>query len=155
MGFQKKVNMFPARGVPGQQVGLNPLVDLLPVPVAGEGGVMTARAVWPGDVEGTVKNSGEGAPLGIVRRVMTGSVPADDEGAMLIQAGRPVAVVLRGDLLVMGAAAVTTGQKVFASLSTGELKGDEAGSAAEGWVETAWVVRASAAAGEVFPISNW
>lgn len=155
MGFQNRVNLFPARGVPGQQAGLNPLVDLLPVPVADAGGVMTARAVWSGVGEGTVKNSGEGAPLGVVRRVMTGSVPADDESSMRVPAGQPVAVVLRGDLLVTSAAAVTAGQKVFASLSTGELKGEAAGSTVEGWVETAWVVRASAGAGEVFPISNW
>ena len=74
---------------------------------------------------------------------------------MTILAGHSVAVVIRGDLLVSSASAVTAGQKVFANLATGALTGGTAGGTVEGAVETDWIIRESAAAGDVFHISNW
>lgn len=155
MGFQKHVSMYPAPGVPGQQAGLNPVAYLLPVPVAGEGGVLTGNAVWYDTQPGSVKNAGTGAPLGIAQRVMTGLIPPTEEATMTILAGHSVAVVVRGDLLVSSAGTVTAGQKVFANLATGALTGGTAGGTVEGAAETDWIIRESAAAGDVFHISNW
>ena len=155
MGFQKEVNLYPAAGVPGQQAGLNPIAHLIPVPVAGADGVVTVNAVWYDTQPGTVKNAGTGAPLGIAQRVLTGIIPASEEATMTILAGHSVAVVIRGDLLVSSASAVTAGQKVFANLATGALTGGTAGGTVEGAVETDWIIRESAAAGDVFHISNW
>lgn len=155
MGFQKEINLYPAAGVPGQQAGLNPMVHLIPVPVAGADGVVTGNAVWYDTQPVTVKNAGTGAPLGIAQRVLTGIIPASEEATMTILAGHSVAVVIRGDLLVSSASAVTAGQKVFANLATGALTGGTAGGTVEGAVETDWIIRESAAAGDVFHISNW
>ena len=157
MPFQNTVNMYPAAGVAGDQAGLNPVAYLLPVPVAGEGGVVTGRACWydPANTPGRVLNAGTGAPLGIAQRVMTGVIPCNEGATMTILEGHSVAVVTRGDLLVTSAAAVTAGQKVFASLTDGSLTGAAAGATVEGSVETGWTIRESAAAGDIFHISNW
>lgn len=171
MPFQNSVNMYPAAGVAGDQAGLNPVAYLLPVPVAGEGGVITGRACWydPDNIPGRVLNSTEGtttgegeqavttyeAPLGIAQRVMTGVIPCNEGATVTILEGHSVAVVTRGDLLVTSAAAVTAGQKVFASVTDGSLTGAAAGATVEGSVETGWTIRESAAAGDIFHISNW
>lgn len=152
--FQKKVNAYPAKGVPGQVAGFS-LAELKPVPMAGENGVQAGCAVWASNTPNTVQNSGTGTPLGMVRRVMTSTIAADQAATMHVQAGASVAVVVRGDMLVASAEAVSAGQTVFASLTTGELKGGAAGSTVSGFVETDWTVRESAAAGTVFLISNW
>lgn len=156
MSFQKQVNLYPALAAPGMQAGLNPEVMALPVPLADEDGVVIARAVWPvGGDPALVANEGTGAPLGIVRRVQDGILPVDDEASMIIPAGHPVAVVRRGDLYVISAAAVTAGQKIFANLTTGALTGAAAGATVAGAVETDWRAVTGAAAGDVFLISNW
>ena len=158
MAFQSIVNAAPARGVNGDRAGLNPCAYYLPVPVAASGGVVTGRACWisatdPNAV--TNATSGSSAPLGIAQRVLTGVIPSGQEATMVISAGMGVAVVVRSDLLVTAAAAVTAGQKVFASTTDGSLTGAAAGATVSGSVETNWVIRESAAAGEVFHISNW
>lgn len=157
MPLQKTISTYPAAGVAGDQAGLNPIAMLLPTPVAAEGGVITGRAAWYAADKAPyeVTNTGTGAPLGIVMRVLTGVIPPLEDATMTILAGMSVAVVRRGDLLVTSAAAVTAGQKVFANTTTGELTGGTAGGTVAGSVETDWIIRESAAAGMVFHISNW
>lgn len=160
MPFQKLVNTYPAAGVSGDQAGLNPLAMLLPVPVAGTGGVLTGRACWydPDNTPGVVLNATTEAalkPLGITLRVLTGVIPATEEATMTILPGHSVGVVLRGDLLVTSAEAVTAGQKVFAKIADGSLVGGTAGGTVAGAVETDWIIRESAAADTIFHISNW
>lgn len=160
MPFQKLINMYPAAGVNGDQAGLNPLAMLLPVPVAGAGGVLTGRACWydPSNTPDAVLNSTAtpaAKPLGIALRVLTGAIPATEEATMTILPGHSVGVVLRGDLLVSSAEAVTAGQKVFAKIADGSLVGGAAGGTVEGAVETDWLIRESAAVGTIFHISNW
>lgn len=156
MPFQKVVNLYPAGGINGQQAGLNPVVYLLPVPVAGAGGVITGHACWDDpNTPGRVVNAGSGAPLGIALRVQTGVIPCAEGDTVTILEGHSVAVVTRGDLLVTAAAAVTAGQKIFAKLADGSLSSAAAGAKVDDYVETGWTVRESAAAGEIFHISNW
>lgn len=157
MSFQKVVNLYPAGGINGQHAGLNPVVYVLPVPVAGKGGVITGHACWhdPDNTPGRVLNKGTGAPLGIALRLQTGIIPCDEGDTVTLPEGHSVAVVTRGDLLVTAAAAVTAGQKIFAKLADGSLSGAAAGAKVDDYVETGWTVRESAAAGEIFHISNW
>lgn len=74
---------------------------------------------------------------------------------MTIPQGRPVPVMVRGDMLVSFAAAVTAGQKVFANGTNGALSAAAAGGTVANSVETDWVVRDSGAAGEIVHISSW
>lgn len=156
MPFQNQVNLYPAAGVVGMAGGLNPLVMALPVPLADEDGVAIGAFVWPVGGDPTiVANGGAGLPLGLAARVQDGIIPSGEEASLIVPAGRPVTVVRRGDRLVTAAAAVTAGQKVFATLGNGALSAAAAGTVVAGAVETDWRVVTSAAAGEVFLISNW
>ena len=169
MPFQQSVNTYPAAGVTGQRAGLNPIAMLLPVPLAGgEDGVTVGHAVWfDPDAPTTVimsnagTSSGEPAqttydkPLGIVVRDMASTIPCADEATMQIEAGRPVAVAVRCDLLIAAPAAATVGQKIFANYTTGALSLGAAGGSVASSVETDWVVRSAGQAGDIIHISNW
>lgn len=160
MPFQSAISMYPAAGVTGQRAGLNPIAMLLPVPLAGEGGVTVGHAVWADpDDPTTVIMSNAGAttdkPAGIVVRDMASIVPCNAEATMQLEAGRPVAVAVRGDLLIAAPAAATVGQKVFANYTTGELSLGAAGATVASSVETDWLVRSAGAAGDIIHISSW
>lgn len=163
MPFQKFIATYPAAGVTGQRAGLNPIAMLLPVPLAGgEGGVTVGHAVWfdPDEPATVIMSTAQvsGAypkPLGIVVRDMASIIPCADEATMQIEAGRPVAVAVRGDLLISAPAAATVGQKVFANYTTGALSLGAAGGSVASSVETDWVVRSAGASGDIIHISNW
>lgn len=162
MPFQQSVNTYPAGGVTGQRAGLNPVAMLLPVPTAGEGGVTVGHAVWfdPDEPATVIMSTAQVSeaypkPLGIVVRDMASTIPCADEATMQIEAGRPVAVAVRGDLLIAAPAAATVGQKVFANYTTGALALGAAGGSVASSVETDWVVRSAGQAGEIIHISNW
>ena len=114
MPFQKQVQRYPAKGVTGMQAGNNPIAFYLPIPIAGEDGVIIGRAAWPGTVAGTAANTGSGAPLGIVIREKVAVIPCGEEATMTYIAGQAVPIAVRGDLLLTSAQAVTAGQKLFA-----------------------------------------
>lgn len=162
MPFQQSVNTYPAGGVTGQRAGLNPVAMLLPVPTAGEGGVTVGNAVWldPDAPTTVIMETAQVAsayppPVGIVVRDMASTIPCEDEATMQISEGRPVAVAVRGDLLIAAPAAATVGQKVFANYTTGALSLGAAGGSVASSVETDWVVRSAGQAGDIIHISNW
>lgn len=162
MPFQKNIATYPAAGVTGQRAGLNPIAMLLPVPLAGEGGVTVGHAVWfdpdaPTTVIMSTAQVSEAypKPLGIVVRDMASTIPCADEATMQIEAGRPVAVAVRGDLLIAAPAAATVGQKIFANYTTGALALGAAGGTVDSSVETDWTVRSAGASGDIIHISNW
>ena len=100
-------------------------------------------------------NASVPAPLGIVRRELTGQIEGTEEAVNGIAPGRPVPVVQRGDLYVVPTSSVARGQKVFASATDGSLVGGSAGATISGYVETDWEVRQDATAGNPVLISNW
>lgn len=162
MPFQKSIATYPAAGVTGQRAGLNPIAMLLPVPTAGEGGVTVGNAVWldPDAPTTVIMETAQVAsayppPVGIVVRDMASTIPCEDEATMQIEAGRPVAVAVRGDLLIAAPAAATVGQKVFANYTTGALSLGAAGGSVASSVETDWIVRSAGASGDIIHISNW
>ena len=162
MPFQQSVNTYPAGGVTGQRAGLNPVAMLLPVPTAGEGGVTVGNAVWldPDAPPTVIMETAQVAsayppPVGIVVRDMASTIPCEDEATMQISEGRPVAVAVRGDLLIAAPAAATVGQKVFANYTTGALSLGAAGGSVASSVETDWVVRSAGQTGDIIHISNW
>lgn len=155
MPFQKQVQPYPAKGVPGMQEGNNPIAFYLPIPVAGEDGVIIGRAAWAGATPGTAANTGSGAPLGIVVREKVAIIPCTEEATMTYIAGQAVPIAVRGDLLLTSAEAVTAGQKLFAKTADGTLVPGTAGGTVADAVETDWVIRESAAAGDIFHAAAW
>jgi hypothetical protein len=93
--------------------------------------------------------------LGFVVREVAYVLDTDADAINYVPAGGNVSVQKKGDFFVQAAAAVTKGQKVFASLTTGAVSGGTAGATVEGAVETDFYFVTSAGAGEISVISNW
>lgn len=156
--FQKSVNLYQAKAVAGDRASQNPFVYTPQNYLAGEGGVTVGTFVWEA-AESTdpmqVVNSGTGAPLGFVERVLTNvNYMLDEGGTMLIPEGGLVAVALRGDFYVEASTAVTVGMAVFANLTTGAVTFAASGSAESGAVETAYKAMTAGAEGDMIIISN-
>ena len=154
MAFQKQVQPYPARGVTGMQAGNNPIAFVLPIPLADEGGVIIGRAAWWSEA-GKVKNTGSGAPLGIVIREKVAVIPCTEEATMTYIEGQALPIAIQGDLLLTSTEAVTAGQVLFAKTADGTLVPGTAGGTVAGAVETPWTITESAAAGEIFHASAW
>ena len=153
MSFQKQVNADPALGVAGQPYGGNPSRYYLPTPLAGDDGVTVGLFVWPVGV-GRVANAGTGAPIGVATREKTVPIPLLENASMLIPSGLPVSTLQEGEILLAAATAVTVGQKVFASLTTGKVATGAAGATVSGHVETIFEVRTAASANDPFIASS-
>jgi hypothetical protein len=153
--FQSKVELVPAIGLPGAYAAVNPIVSTAKGYIA-KVNVPVGGFCWEDStVEGQVNPSGTGAPLGFVVREVAYVLDTDADAINYVPAGGNVSVQKKGDFFVQAAAAVTKGQKVFASLTTGAVSGAAAGATVEGAVETDFYFVTSADAGEISVISNW
>ena len=152
--FQNKVNLVPAIGLPGAYAAVNPIVSTAKGYIA-KVNVPVGGFCWEDStVEGQVNPSGSGAPLGFVVREVAYTM-CNTDAINYVPAGGNVSVQKKGDFFVQAAAAVTKGQKVFASLTTGAVSGAAAGATVEGSIETDFYFVTSAGAGEISVISNW
>ena len=152
--FQNKVNLVPAIGLPGAYAAVNPIVSTAKGYIA-KVNVPVGGFCWEDStVEGQVNPSGSGAPLGFVVREVAYTM-CNTDAINYVPAGGNVSVQKKGDFFVQAAAAVTKGQKVFASLTTGAVSGGTAGATVEGSIETDFYFVTSAGAGEISVISNW
>lgn len=71
---------------------------------------------------------------------------------MLIPSGRECTLITAGDVWARATTAATRGQKVFASLTTGEIA---TGVSLDGFAETAFYDASEAAAEDLIMISTW
>ena len=153
--FQSKVELVPAIGLPGAYAAVNPIVSTAKGYIA-KVNVPVGGFCWEDSTnEGQVNPSGTGAPLGFVVREVAYPMGTEVDAINYVPAGGNVSVQKKGDFFVQAAAAVTKGQKVFASLTTGAVSGGTAGATVEGAVETDFYFVTSADAGEISVISNW
>ena len=77
------------------------------------------------------------------------------QASMLIQPGREITLMVAGDFWAKTSTAATRGQKVFASLTTGEVQIAAAGATVSGFIETAFYAASDCDAGELVKISTW
>lgn len=158
MGFQTHINQYPAPAVEGDFASANPHTSVLAGPgrfIAGEDGLIIGRFAWA-DASGCVGNAGIGVPNGFIHRDMQAVYfNLLDEQTMTIPPGFMVTVHNGGDFWARTGATATVGQKVFASLTTGQVETGEAGSTIAGYIETKWTVASAASAGELIKISSW
>ncbi|HDJ1441610.1 TPA: hypothetical protein PPN70_004059 [Serratia rubidaea] len=156
-GFPNQINQYPAPGIEGAFASLNPYTSY----VAGEGALVTGaegltigRFAWV--VKGVASNKGTGAPSGFVPRDGQASIVEWlDAASNVIQPGRECTLHTAGDYWALTTTAATVGQKVFASLTTGEVATGAAGATVDGFVETSFSVASDAAAKERIKISTW
>lgn len=154
--FQKKVSLNPAAGVPGAFASVNPVVSTALGRIASDD-INIGGFAWDDAAnEGCVKSTGTGKPLGFVARNIVYPIYDIAAGAQnLVPAGYNVNVMVEGDFYVEVAEKVTKGQKVFAVLADGTVKGGTAGGSVGGAVETDWAFATSAEAGEIAIITNY
>ena len=153
--FQNKVNLVPAVGLPGAYAAVNPIVSTAKGYIA-KVNVPVGGFCWEDATDaGQVNPSGEGAPLGFVVREVAYPMGTEVDAINYVPAGGNVSVQKKGDFFVQAEAAVTKGQKVFASLTSGAVSGGAAGATVEGAVETDFYFVTTAEANEISVISNW
>lgn len=156
-GFQSVINQYPAPGVEGSFASTNPHATFLAgegALVAGNDGLTVGRFSWA--VDGVASNAGTGAPSGFVHRDGQASITVWlGEASMLIQPGREVTLMTAGDFWAKTSTDATRGQKIFASLTTGQVQTGAAGATVAGYAETDFFVGSAAAAGELVKITTW
>lgn len=157
MGFQTQINQYPAPGIEGAFASNNPYASYSAgegALITGDAGLTIARFAWV--VDGVAKNSGTGAPAGFVPRDGQASI-VEWLGAAsnVVQPGRECTLLVAGEFWARTTTAAVVGQKVFASLTTGEISAGAAGAKVDGFVETTFSVQRNAAAGELIVISSW
>lgn len=156
-GFQSVINQYPAPGVEGGFASTNPHATFLAgeaALVAGDNGVTIGRFAWA--VDGVASNAGTGAPSGFVNRDGQASITTWlGQASNVIQEGREVTLMTAGDFWARTSTAATRGQKIFASLTTGQVQTGAAGATISGYVETPFKAGSVCAANELVKISTW
>ena len=152
--FQNVVNIEPAAGLPGGYAAVNPIVST-PRGYIAKTACKIGGFVWEDSTDaGQVNPSGSGQPLGFAVREVNVPMGTNVAYTNEVPVGATVTVAVAGDFYVAVTAAVTKGQKVFASTTDGSVKGGAAGATVSGHVETAWTFDTSAGAGEIAIITK-
>lgn len=123
--FQTAVNITPAKGIPGGDAGINPILSA-PFNYLAKENVVIGQFVWDngdGTVSGTTSTA-TALPVGFAHldRINT-AVNLTAAPTLAIPAGGTVEVVAGGDFYAIASAAVTKGQTVYADTTTGKLYG--------------------------------
>ena len=152
--FQNVVNIEPAAGLPGGYAAVNPIVST-PRGYIAKTACKIGGFVWEDSTDaGQVNPSGSGQPLGFAVREVNVPMGTNVAYTNEVPVGATVTVAVAGDFYVAVTAAVTKGQKVFASTTDGSVKGGAAGATVSGHVETEWVFDTSAGSGELAIITK-
>jgi hypothetical protein len=144
-GFQQTVNLQQAAAVAGDFASANPRSSVVShegTLVAGATGVTVGRFAWA-TAAGVVSNAGSGKPTGFVPRLQGAALITTylAETSLLIPQGFEVTLMVTGDYWVAPTVnPATIGQKVFASLTTGQIQTDAAGATVAGYIETDFAV---------------
>ena len=156
MAMQKKVNLYQAAAVQGDRASQNPTV-YMPFNFLAGGSITVGTFVWQDPANpNEILNSGTGAPLGFIERILTNfNYVLTSEGTLIVEEGGELAVAVRGDFYALADASVTVGMALFANNTTGAVKFAEAGSTQSGYTETNWRALTAGAAGDLIIISNW
>lgn len=156
-GFQNAINQYPAPGVEGGFASTNPHATFTAgeaALVAGTSGLTVGRFAWA--VNNVASNAGTGAPSGFVNRDGQASITTWlGQASNLIQPGREVTLMVAGDFWARTSTAATRGQKIFASLTTGQVQTGAAGATIDGYVETNFKAGSACDANELVKISTW
>lgn len=163
MAFQTAVGIRYAPAQAGDFASANPRASVLAGAgslLAGASGVTIGLFAWANSA-GLVSNAGTGAPSGFVHREPSASIVTWlGTSGNVIQPNREITLHQSGDFWAVTTTTYTKGQKVFASLTTGQIATGAAGATIAGFIETKWVVGmptqdATGAAGELIKISTW
>lgn len=143
--MQKTVNLYPARGLPGQEVNVHTAIytpfNYLSDGTAAVGSFVFAKEVTSSTGAVIFKQAsakGTGQPLGFVERVLTGALGYKEDGTLVYAEGAELTIARRGDYYAANAGGAAVGKAVLCDPTTGKITYGEAGAAND----TGWVVYA-------------
>lgn len=144
MPFQTAVNLQQAPAIAGDFASANPRSSVVGHEgtfVAGAAGVTLGLFGW--EVNGLVSNAGAGVPTGFLHRRQASALITTylAETGNLVPPGFEVTLMKDGDYWVtITVTAAVKGNKVFASLTTGQIQPGAAGATIAGYIETPWSI---------------
>ncbi len=154
--MQKSVNLYPAIGVPGQEVAAKSAV-YTPQNFISDGTAAAGSFVFAAEAEGkgvafpVASAKGEGECLGLCERVFSGVLAFDENGTMVYPKGHALTIATRGDYYVSATGVAQVGQAVLCDPATGEVTYGNAGDQND----TGWkVVTEAKGADDIIIISN-
>lgn len=155
--LQKSVGLYPAIGIPGQQVAFNQAV-YTPQNYLSDGTVQCGGFAFAASPTGTavkfpiasLKGSAGAKPIGFVERTFTASIELGTDTPDIYPKGSELTIAVRGDYYIVAPAAATLGQAVLCDPTTGAITFGDAGAAND----TGWTVQTAGAKGDTIIISN-
>lgn len=154
MAFQSNVNLVQALGKPGTISRLNPVPQHLPMVAEGvdvKAGSFCFAGTNP-ELQVMGINADATAVAGLVIFERYQPALAGFADSLVVNEGEEVAVLKKGCAYVLSSTEATKGQKVLVDPATGAIStGDEA---AEGTLDTGWVVETGGDANGVCEIIN-
>lgn len=156
--LQQSVNLYPAVGVPGQEVNAHTAIytpmNYLSDGTAAAGSFVFVKAASSEDgavVYPLASATGTGTILGFVERTFTGSLTPTQDGTLVYPAGFNLTIAVRGDYYMAASGAATVGQAVLCNPSNGQITYGTPGTAND----TGWVVMTAAEnEGDIIIVSN-
>lgn len=157
--LQKSVGLYPAIGIPGQQVAFNQAV-YTPQNYLSDGTVQCGGFAFAvaASTTGTavkfpiasLKGSAGDKPIGFVERTFTASIELDTDTPDIYPKGSELTIAIRGDYYIVAPADATVGQAVLCNPTTGAITFGTAGATND----TGWTVQTAGAKGDTIIISN-
>jgi hypothetical protein len=153
--FQKQVNTYNARGIPGARASVNPVISTAKGYIAAVDIPIGGFAFENADGTATNTGTGLGNPIGFVVREQNYHIyNVLAEAVNFVPAGQNVSVAVKGDFYAASSTAATVGQKVFVKTLDGSIATDAAGATVSGYTETDYEVITAGAIGDIIVISN-
>lgn len=157
--LQKSVGLYPAIGIPGQQVAFNQAV-YTPQNYLSDGTVQCGGFAFAvaATTTGTavkfpfasLKGSAGDKPIGFVERTFTASIALGTDTPDIYPKGSELTIAVRGDYYIVAPAAATLGQAVLCDPTSGAITFGTAGATND----TGWTVQTAGAKGDTIIISN-
>lgn len=157
--LQKSVGLYPAIGIPGQQVAFNQAV-YTPQNYLSDGTVQCGGFAFAVAASKTgtavkfpiasLKGSAGAKPIGFVERTFTASIELGTDTPDIYPKGAELTIAVRGDYYIVAPAEATIGQAVLCDPTTGAITFGAAGAAND----TGWTVQTAGAKGDTIIISN-
>ena len=153
MAFQTSVKTRLAVAVAGDKATPNQSVYTPLNHLAGEGGATVGTFGWI-QADGTVIDAGTTAPSGFVERVQAyPNYTVTSAGTLLIPAGFPVTLAVKGDYWVKTTQTCTVGGQVYVNQTTGAIEATN--SSGTNVAATGWLFKMAGEANDMVIISNW
>lgn len=152
MGFQKQVYGDMAVNRKGMWYSYNARATT--TKIAGKD-VQVGDFVWEA-ADGTVSNSGTGAPLGMAMgENETSNREFWPEASMIIPKGHNVLIATKGEVTAEATTAAAVKQAVFVLNANGKMVIDDPDATVAGATQTSWRVIVAGDTGETIAISTW